>query len=589
MQEQRNMADLQAFLEDGFRSEKQLQLRLQALKEAHREQLQETEKRQRESLEKRIQQNSLLSTDMDGRSSADRQLEAFFNYQARYGGPGQVRSVPDQTSSKGSVTRTPQQVRHSEGRAPASTASLSTTSVSQQAHQTPKAIHTGPQRGAPEKETIKLSKEEEDEAECQRKFTAAPVPSHVFLPLYQEIMEGREQERQQGHEQRRRFLISMQKPFSFLDRDEKRREMLVEMLSTASQAQKTKTVTTRKPTLKAITDPAISEHLKEQELSRKIRIQTRAQETLRNSTAPIQTKLASSNPEPRSAQHTKNQILAFLEEKPTFQPRTNSHVPDFARLQKAFHREALKGTENKDVTRCQPFHLRTSLRPTRPGRTSHESTQEPTISVRFKKSNSFGGISSLSTDTLPTYITDAARKRSMAIRKSMEESESQKQESAEWLRRHRMRSQALKKTVCIRAKVMDPHISLKDVCHEKLKQHREADQQRTREYKKELQNMNARVSVRPYLFEQVTQRNAKADVERRYRNKLKEAGLNEHFVAMMGEEVEVTSVSEKDEDADDQSMTSALQSREGDESSGEKIEEGEEKSMKTKEDESGII
>lgn len=36
---------------------------------------------------------------------------------------------------------------------------------------------------------------------------------------------------------------------------------------------------------------------------------------------------------------------------------------------------------------------------------------------------------------------------------------------------------------------------------------READQQRAREYKKELQNMKARITVRPFLFEQVTQVN----------------------------------------------------------------------------------
>ena len=44
------------------------------------------------------------------------------------------------------------------------------------------------------------------------------------------------------------------------------------------------------------------------------------------------------------------------------------------------------------------------------------SLQEPTVSVRLKRSNSLGGVTSLSADTLPTYITDAARKRCMAIR-----------------------------------------------------------------------------------------------------------------------------------------------------------------------------
>ena len=50
-------------------------------------------------------------------------------------------------------------------------------------------------------------------------------------------------------------------------------------------------------------------------------------------------------------------------------------------------------------------------------------------------------------------------------------------------------------------------------------------------------------------------------MERRYRDKLKEAGVNEHFVATMGGE-EVTSLrSDKEEHADDQSVASDIQSR----------------------------
>ncbi|XP_067099833.1 protein FAM161B [Osmerus mordax] len=584
MQEQRNMADLQAFLDDGLRSEELLRLRLQSLKEANTQQLLKAEKRQREALEKRIQQNSKLSADTDGISSAERQLEAFFNSQTRWAGPRTTRS--DLTSNKGSITGTSQHIKHTERCVTASTANVSTTSVPRQDHRSPKAIHVGPQCGRPHAETTKPSREEEEEAECQRKFTAAPVPSHVFLPLYQEVVEGREQVRKQGLEQRRNFLVSMQKPFSFMKVDERKREKLVDMFSGVTQDQKAKAVSIRKPIPKAVMDPAISERLKAEELNRKVRIQARAQETLRKSLCPLQTQLASNTTQLRSSQRTKREILAFLDEKPSFRPRTNSQVPDFDRLHKAFQREALRSAERREVTRCQPFHLRTSTLPTRPSKASQENTQEPIVSVRLKRSHSFGGVTSLSTDTLPTYITDAARQRCLAIRKSMEKIDSQKQESAEWMRRHEMRSQALKKTVSMRAKAMDPHSSLKDVYHEKLKQHKEADQQRAREYKKELRNMKARIMVCPFLFEQVTQRNAKADVERRYRDKLKEAGVNEHFVATMGREEATSLKSDKEEDADDQSVASDTQSREAGVSDGEKIKDEEEESVKTNEEKS---
>lgn len=61
----RNIVDHQAFLEDGLRSDVLLQHQLQAMKEAHKQQLQETERRQGEGLERRIQQNSMLSADVD--------------------------------------------------------------------------------------------------------------------------------------------------------------------------------------------------------------------------------------------------------------------------------------------------------------------------------------------------------------------------------------------------------------------------------------------------------------------------------------------------------------------------------------------
>lgn len=56
-------------------------------------------------------------------------------------------------------------------------------------------------------------------------------------------------------------------------------------------------------------------------------------------------------------------------------------------------------------------------------------------------------------------------------RKSMEMRDSRNQESADWLKKYQMRSQAMKKTVTLHAKLLDPHSSLKEVNNEKLKLH----------------------------------------------------------------------------------------------------------------------
>ena len=57
-------------------------------------------------------------------------------------------------------------------------------------------------------------------------------------------------------------------------------------------------------------------------------------------------------------------------------------------------------------------------------------------------------------------------------RKTLEMKESKKGQSADWMRSFQMRSQAMQKTVTVRAKVTDPHSSLKDMSHEQLQRHR---------------------------------------------------------------------------------------------------------------------
>ncbi|XP_071353804.1 protein FAM161B isoform X2 [Trachinotus anak] len=423
--------------------------------------------------------------------------------------------------------------------------------------------------------TTQTTQEEEAEAECQKKFCALPVPSHVIQPLYQEIMDVREKERKQGHEQRKNFLLSIQKPFNFQEREKEKREKLIAMLNQVSQDQKNKVPTVKKPLHKEEKDLLDSE-LKDQETGCRT-VHTETTKRRENSTASCSPKL-------RTAERTRKEKLSFLDEKLSFQPKIIHQVPNFSRLHKALQTEALRKTQCKEMTKCQPFHLRTSALPARQSRMSPKNSQEPKIS-NFSRSKSLGALTSLSTDTLPMYITDAARKRCIAIRKSMEMKESKNRESADWLRKYQMRSQAMKKTVALHAKLLDPHSSLKEVNSEKLKHHMVADQQRTREYMKELRDMKARVSERPYLFEQVKQRNAKAHAEQTYKDKLRKAGFEEQFVEENGETAEGTSVSSKSDDNADvnnHSNVNNTHSREENVDDGEKIEDVEEESVKSK-------
>lgn len=59
-------------------------------------------------------------------------------------------------------------------------------------------------------------------------------------------------------------------------------------------------------------------------------------------------------------------------------------------------------------------------------------------------------------------------------RKSMEMRHSKSHESEDWLRMHQMRSEAMRRSVALHARLLDPHSSLKEVHNEKLLQHRSA-------------------------------------------------------------------------------------------------------------------
>nr|XP_020446571.1 protein FAM161B isoform X2 [Monopterus albus] len=551
------MSKVETLLQDGLSLELMLQEQLRVFSNALTKQFQETESRQKEELERRIHQNALLPADVDGQSD---------EHQAKRSSSLSNLMSEKETSHPSRKSYSPAWLSLTNGRNCSIRTSMLTPTRTQQC-----------ERAASSK-TTQMRKEEEAEAECQNKFCAAPAPSHVSQLLFQEMMEMREKERKQAFEQRQNFWLSTQKPFSFEKREMEKREKLIAMLNQVSHDQKNEAATVRKPPHKAEKDVSISEPKGQEEVCKKVSIQTKVRQD---------NPATSGSPKLRTAEHTRKEKLGFMDEKPSFRPKIIRKVPDFSRLHKALQTEVLRKAQCKDVTKCQPFSLRTSALPARQSKMSPKNSQEPKIS-NLNRSKSLGALTSLSTDTLPIFITDAARKRCMAIRKSMEIRDSKNQESAEWSLKHQMRSQAMKKTVALHAKLLDPHISLKEVYNEKLQRYREADQQRMREYNKELRDMKARVSERPYLFEQLKQRNAKALAEQAYRNKLKKAGLKEEFVEDNSEAADGVSTSSRAEDdmgVNDCSTESDIHIREENVDDGEKIEDLEEKSVKSKREE----
>lgn len=106
-------------------------------------------------------------------------------------------------------------------------------------------------------------RQSQDEAECQKQFRAQPVPAHVFLPLYQEIMEQNEIRRQIATQKRKELLLSTQRPFSFLEKEEKRKEAIRQKFlaaATSSESSKPKQASRKVP--KSTYDPLLGDKLK---------------------------------------------------------------------------------------------------------------------------------------------------------------------------------------------------------------------------------------------------------------------------------------------------------------------------------------
>ncbi|KAK2500407.1 hypothetical protein MC885_003042 [Smutsia gigantea] len=402
-----------------------------------------------------------------------------------------------------------------------------------------------------EHEKQQAQRQGQEEAECHRQFRAQPVPAHVYLPLYQEIVERNEARRQAGIQKRKELLLSSLKPFSFLVKEEQRKEAAQqrEELDATTKVTVPKKTTRKIP--RSILEPALGDKLQEAELFRKIRIQMRALNMLQMASSPIAASSSRTDPQPRTATRTWEQKLGFLQTDFRFQPRVNPAIPDYEGLYKAFQRRAAKRRDTREVTHNKPFVLRTatlhrSQQPcdaaTSGGR--RDSPQPPTTPLL--RSRSLSGLASLSANTLPVRITDATRKRETAVRSSLEKKD-KADESIQWLEMHKKKCQALSQSVTLRAKAMDPHKSLEEVFRAKLKENRNNDRKRAKEYKKELEEMKKRLQTRPYLFEQVTKDIARKEAEQRYQDTLKQAGVDEDFVRNKGQGTQAVQWKEQSE------------------------------------------
>uniref|UniRef100_A0AAY5F4L5 Protein FAM161A n=1 Tax=Electrophorus electricus TaxID=8005 RepID=A0AAY5F4L5_ELEEL len=308
-------------------------------------------------------------------------------------------------------------------------------------------------------ENGKLRQQLEELAECQRTFRAGPVPAHVYLPLFKELQEQREERRQLHHLQATedQRLRATQRPFSFLERERARAEQKEAcLLEQAEEERRRRRPFQAKPVPRAVREAAWGERQKEEELYRAIRMQMRAREMLRRSSLPPSAQDA--RPGGRRGQETEGQADIAGR-----RLRAGGKVPDFDGSYRRFQRQLVRRREVRPVTVCEPFRLCTANITSRrqriaadleaDGRNPRQS-RWPFVTLAAPAPRT--PVCS-SQDYLPAKITDSAKKRHEAVR---------------WREKQKKKDRRLRKVIWKRAKAYDPHTTLAQTHQHKLREFR---------------------------------------------------------------------------------------------------------------------
>uniref|UniRef100_A0A8C5WP56 Protein FAM161A n=1 Tax=Laticauda laticaudata TaxID=8630 RepID=A0A8C5WP56_LATLA len=325
-----------------------------------------------------------------------------------------------------------------------------------------------------------LKKQLEEEAECQKQFRANPVPAHVFVPLYHEIMQENEERRKSFRESRGNFLLATQKPFQFIEREAQKKELRKMQFSSPEKKAK---MFKAKPVPKFVSSSEMREKLKEEELYRDIRIQVRSEELLRNSSLP-NSRLGN-----KSTIRPRQQNCFEQSEESICKSNTKVKVPDFETLHKKFQKQLQTHKNVKSITISEPFKLRT-----------------PNISSNKEK-----------------------------ILEDIDMDEATLKETRWPYVSTRCPPRTLNASSYPSGCILSPSPRTTASTRKRLEAVRKHEKQRKKEYLQELEEIEERVEKRPLLLEQATQKNARLAARKHYSDLLRELGLCGDFISKKGQ------------------------------------------------------
>ena len=210
-----------------------------------------------------------------------------------------------------------------------------------------------------ELEYRRLEKQREEEAECEKKFKARPVPSHVYLPKFEEIMERNESRRHYVKQYCQDLLKSQVKPFNFEIREEEKKKQRAQS-APIKRPERPKSGFKAKPVPAHIFKADVDERLQEEEELRKIRIKMRSKELLREAALPPNMEAREKLKEQERKEKARKAKQATKMRQRVKSAYKNAHiVPDYDMLYREFQKELARRKSSREGTVVEPFNLET--------------------------------------------------------------------------------------------------------------------------------------------------------------------------------------------------------------------------------------
>ncbi|KAF3826740.1 hypothetical protein GH733_009265 [Mirounga leonina] len=366
-----------------------------------------------------------------------------------------------------------------------------------------------------------LLKEQEEESECKKKFRANPVPAFVFLPLYHDIVKQNEERRRRLKEKTKAALLASQKPFKFIAREEQKQAIREKQLRDLYKSKKKTNQFKARPIPRSTYGSTSNEKLKEEELSRDLMTQLRAQELLQNS-SPLPSRSG-----PRSCAPRKLKCPERAE-KLKCKHKFRCQSADFEGLPERYQKHLSEQKCSKLLTGRKPSDLhaasnasakREQMLADIAADVEHLEETRPNLSPRHKSSGGSASAKPVPCTCNPPMPTVSSRGRAQATRRSLEEKKMLEEERNRILTKQKQRMKELQKLLTIRAKAYDSHQSLAQMSKSRVKSLR----------------VFILHSIKIYQSRKGIMKNARMAAEKHYSNTLKALGLSDEFVSKKGQ------------------------------------------------------